>query len=262
MSAPWPFLALVTLLGLLVGSFVNVVVYRVPRHESILFPASHCPLCETPIKARHNVPILGWLLLRGRCAACAERISARYPLVEAATGACYFALTLRFGLGVELPAYLFLATVAISLALIDLDSKRMPRTILLTSYAIGLVLLTFASAGRGDWHPLARAAAGAIALATSQLLFVLQLPFGGVGRLQLAGLLGLFLGWQSWSALLVGTVGALLVCAAVEIRRSVQEPAAGPFTIALAPPMVMAAGAALFITAPLVHWYGSLIGMA
>ena len=74
-------------LGLALGSFLNVVVYRVPLGQSIAFPASHCPTCETPLKRRHNVPVLSWLLLRGRCAYCAAPISARYPLIEAATGA-------------------------------------------------------------------------------------------------------------------------------------------------------------------------------
>jgi leader peptidase (prepilin peptidase)/N-methyltransferase len=81
--------ALVGALGLAVGSFLNVAVYRLPRHESLAYPASHCPNCATPIKARHNVPLLGWLWLRGRCAACRVAISVRYPLVELGTGALF-----------------------------------------------------------------------------------------------------------------------------------------------------------------------------
>ena len=80
---------LVGALGLAVGSFLNVVVYRLPRHESLAYPPSHCPMCATPIKARHNVPVLGWLWLRGRCAACRVPISMRYPLVELGTGAVF-----------------------------------------------------------------------------------------------------------------------------------------------------------------------------
>lgn len=81
--------ALVGVLGLAVGSFLNVVAYRLPRRESLLFPASHCPACGVPIKARHNVPVLGWLWLRGRCAACRLPISVRYPLIELGTGALF-----------------------------------------------------------------------------------------------------------------------------------------------------------------------------
>lgn len=85
--------ALVGVLGLAVGSFLNVAVYRLPRHESLLFPASHCPACDTPIRARHNVPLLGWLWLRGHCASCRAAISVRYPLVELGTGLLFAAVT-------------------------------------------------------------------------------------------------------------------------------------------------------------------------
>lgn len=262
MPTPWPVFALALVLGLLVGSFVNVVVYRVPRHESVLFPPSHCPGCGAAIKKRHNIPVVGWLVLRGRCAGCAGRISPRYPLVEAITGLTYVALTMRFGVSAALPAYLFLATVGIALALIDADGHRMPTTILMPSYVVGAALLTLASVAEGNTQTLLRACVGAVALAMTQLLFVMELPFGGAGRIQLAGLLGLFLGWLGWPALLVGIVAAIGTCGAVETVRSARNHAESSFTIALAPPMVMAAGVALFVTTPLVHWYGSLIGTA
>src|SRR5262245_30967441 len=105
-------LVLVAVLGLLVGSFLNVVIHRVPRGESLLRPGSHCPRCLTPIRPWHNVPVFGWLVLRGRCAACHERISVRYPLVELGTSALFVAVTVRFGFTVELPAFLYLAAIA------------------------------------------------------------------------------------------------------------------------------------------------------
>ena len=107
-------LAVVGLLGLAVGSFLNVVIHRVPRDESLVRPGSHCPHCGTSIRNRHNIPVLGWLLLRGRCADCKTRISARYPLVEAGTAALFVAVAARFGWSWELPAYLYLAAVAIA----------------------------------------------------------------------------------------------------------------------------------------------------
>ena len=88
MNVPWPIVAAIALFGLAIGSFLNVVIYRVPRQESIVSPGSHCPSCDNPIKGRHNVPVVGWLLLRGRCASCRARISARYPLVELAPACC------------------------------------------------------------------------------------------------------------------------------------------------------------------------------
>lgn len=87
-----PVVIVAAALGLAVGSFLNVAVYRVPRGESVSYPASHCPSCQTPLKRRHNVPVLSWLLLRGRCAFCHGRISPRYPIVEAATGALFAAI--------------------------------------------------------------------------------------------------------------------------------------------------------------------------
>lgn len=259
---PWPFLVIAGVLGAAIGSFLNVVVYRVPRGESLLFPSSHCPACDVEIKRRHNVPLLGWLVLRGRCAGCAGHISARYPLVEAATALVYVAVTVQFGLSPALPAFLFLATVAITLALIDLDGHRMPASIVVPSYVIGVLLLTLATVPGGDWHPLVRAVGGAAALVVLALGVTIQLPFGGVGRIELAGLLGLFLGWLSWSAVFVGAVGMLVLCAVAGTGRSLTKQQRSPLTIPLAPPMVMAAGAALFVTTPLVHWYGSLMGMA
>src|SRR6185295_5279397 len=113
-------LALAGLLGLLVGSFLNVVIHRVPRGESLWRPASHCPHCQAAIRPWHNVPVIGWLVLRGRCAGCRAPISARYPLVEAGTAALFVAVAARFGLTVELPAYLYLAAIAVALAVIDI----------------------------------------------------------------------------------------------------------------------------------------------
>src|SRR3954467_2863927 len=119
------------LLGLAVGSFLNVVIYRLPRDESLVRPRSHCPLCGHEVRNRHNIPVLGWLLLRGRCADCAAPISVRYPLVEAGTALLFVAVAAGFGLSWELPAYLCLAAVAVALAAIDLDAVRLPVTIVL-----------------------------------------------------------------------------------------------------------------------------------
>lgn len=111
-------------LGLAVGSFLNVLIYRLPRGGSVVSPPSHCPRCDSAILNRHNVPVLGWLVLRGRCHRCSLPISARYPLVEAATGLSYAALTLAVGLSLALPVLLFLAAVVITKSMIALDAHR------------------------------------------------------------------------------------------------------------------------------------------
>ena len=130
-------------LGLAIGSFLNVVIWRVPRHESIVSPPSHCPGCDVPIAPRDNVPVLSWLVLRGRCRHCRNPISARYPLVELATGVLFALMVWRFGLAWELPAYLYLAAIAVALALIDIDVHRLPNAIVLPSYPVMAVLLVF-----------------------------------------------------------------------------------------------------------------------
>src|SRR5918997_2244469 len=107
-------LALVAVLGLAVGSFLNVVIHRVPRDESLIRPGSRCPHCGAAVRNRHNVPVLGWLLLRGRCADCRTRISVRYPLVEAGTAALFVAVAAKLGLTAELPAYLYLAAIGVA----------------------------------------------------------------------------------------------------------------------------------------------------
>jgi leader peptidase (prepilin peptidase)/N-methyltransferase len=259
-APPVPLVALIGLLGLVIGSFLNVLVYRVPREESIAFPPSHCTTCQTPIKRRHNVPVFGWILLRGRCASCAEHISVRYPLVEAGTAALFAAITIRFGLSAQLPAYLFLAAVGLTLALIDEDEHRLPNSILLPAYIVGILLLVPATAQNGDWHSCLRAAAGMAALAGIYFMLGLAYPpiinFGVVG---LAGLFGLFLGWLSLAAVMVGAVGSILLAIG---GRALSASRTRGMALTLGPAIAVAAGAALFVTTPLVHWYGSLIGSA
>src|SRR3954467_1310274 len=152
------------LLGLAIGSFLNVVIHRVPRDESLVRPRSQCPQCGAAIRNRHNVPVFGWLLLRGRCADCRTPISVRYPLVEAGTAALFVAVAAKFGLTWALPAYLYLAAVAIALALIDLDVMRLPNAIVLPSYAVAAALLVPAALLGDGPAPILRGLAAAVLL--------------------------------------------------------------------------------------------------
>lgn len=198
--------------GLLIGSFLNVVVHRVPRAESLIRPPSACPHCGHRIRPWDNVPVLSWLWLRGRCRDCAAPISPRYPVVEAATAALFALVVVRFGLTWELPAFLYLAAIAVALALIDLDSHRLPNVIVLPSYVVGAALLVAAAAAAGQWDDLVRAGIGlAVLWAFYFLLLVVYPPGMGFGDVKLAGLLGMYLGWVGWGALLVGAFAAFLV---------------------------------------------------
>lgn len=207
---------LVGLLGLAVGSFLNVVVWRVPRGESVVSPASACPGCGHPIRPRDNVPVVSWLLLKGRCRDCGEPISARYPLVEAGTGLLFVAVAAWTGFDAPdvwlLPAYLYLASISVALGLIDLDTHRLPDRIVLPSYLVASALLTVAAAGTGEWASLVRAAAGCAILWTFYFVVVVAYPKGmGFGDVKLAGVLGLYLGYTGWGALAVGSFAAFLL---------------------------------------------------
>jgi leader peptidase (prepilin peptidase)/N-methyltransferase len=257
MAAP---LVLAGLLGLAVGSFLNVVIHRVPRGESILRPGSRCPHCGSPVRPRHNVPVLSWLALRGRGGCCGRAIGARYPLVELVTAALFVAVTARFGLTPALPAYLYLVAVSVALAMIDVDVLRLPNRIVLPSYVVGAVLLLPVAVVDGDWNAAARCLVAMAALYTFYFALAFLHPGGmGFGDVKLAGLLGLYLGWLGWSSVLVGTfagflLGGLAGAALLATRR------AGRRTpVPFGPYMLAGAMIAVFLAEPVATWYHSLL---
>jgi len=139
--------------GIAVGSFLNVVVYRVPRALSVVRPGSFCPACGTPIGSWDNVPLLSWLVLRGRCRHCGEPISARYPVVEAATGALFAAVAWVLGPHWGVPGMCVLGATVLALAAIELDGMAPPASVSLVGTALGAVLLSAAAlADRRWWH--------------------------------------------------------------------------------------------------------------
>ena len=193
------------LVGLLIGSFLNVVVWRVPRGESVVSPASACPRCETPIRPRDNVPVAGWLLLKGRCRNCDDPISPRYPLVELACAALFAGTALRFGLDPVLPAFLYLAAVGLALALIDLDVRRLPDALTLPSYPVLAGLLGIAALAGSDSGGFVRALLGGAALYAFYFALCFAHPAGmGFGDVKLSGLLGMATAWLGWGPWAVG----------------------------------------------------------
>ncbi|HKT04241.1 MAG TPA: prepilin peptidase [Rugosimonospora sp.] len=255
-----PLLVLVAVAGLAVGSFVNVVVYRVPRDESLLRPGSHCPQCTAPVKPWHNVPVLSWLLLRGRCAHCGQSISRRYPLVEAGTALLFVAVSARLGPRAELPAYLYLAAVAVALTLIDIDVRRLPNAIVLPSYAIAAVLLVPATLVHRDWTDLVRGLIAMAALWSFYFALAWLYPGGmGFGDVKLAGLLGLYLGWLSWGAVLVGTFTGFLLGGTVGAVLLATRRATRKTALPFGPYMLVGALFAVFLAGPVADWYGHLL---
>lgn len=234
-------------LGLSVGSFLNVVIHRVPRGESVVSPPSACPACGSQIRARHNVPVAGWLLLRGQCYDCAQPISSRYPLVEAGTALLFAVTAVRFSADLWLlPAYLTFAAVAIALALIDLDVRRLPHAIVLPSYVVLGALLAL----DGDPAALLRAAIGAAALFGLYLAIAMVAAGAmGLGDVKLAGVVGGMTAYLSWGTLLsgaflgffLGAVAGLLLIAGRRAGRRSAVPF-GPFMLLGAWAAVLGAG--------------------
>jgi leader peptidase (prepilin peptidase)/N-methyltransferase len=257
---PQPMLLTITaLLGLAVGSFLNVVIYRLPRGESLVRPGSHCPHCGHAVRNRHNVPVLGWLLLLGRCADCKTRVSARYPLVEAGTAALFVAVAVRFGASWELPAYLYLAAIAVALAAIDLDVMRLPDKIVLPSYLVALALLTPAVIAEHSWAAATRGLTGAILLfAFYFVLAVLPRGMGG-GDVKLAGLLGLYLGWLGWSSMVIGAFAGFLIGGLAGVVLMLLRRAGRRSRIPFGPAMLAGAFLAVFAAPAIADWYTSLL---
>jgi len=205
--------------GLLIGSFLNVVIWRVPRGESVVSPPSHCPGCDREISAVDNVPVVSWLVLRGRCRHCGARISPRYPLVELGTALAFAGVALHFGPHLVVLPYLYFAAVGIALALIDLDHHRLPDVLTLPSYPVALALFGIAALGDHTGHtPFIRAILAGLALyAFYEVVRFIQPRGMGGGDVKLSGVLGIYLGWLGWAELVVGAFAGFLVGAVVSI---------------------------------------------
>lgn len=267
LSAPVDVLAALAagLVGLAVGSFLNVVVWRVPRGLSVVRPASACPSCSTPISARDNVPVLSWLLLRGRCRSCAARISARYPLVELAT-AVLFALTTSWAVRQDqlavLPALLYLVAIGVALALIDLDVRRLPDAIVLPSYPVVGALLGLAALVEHDGGAFVRALVGGAALWLLYFALCVARPGGmGFGDVKLAGVLGAYLGYAGWSALLVGAFAAFVLGGVVGVALLASRRGGRRSALPFGPFMLTGAGLGIAAGASLAHWYLQVSGI-
>jgi leader peptidase (prepilin peptidase)/N-methyltransferase len=236
-------------LGAVFGSFLNVVAYRLPRSESLIRPASRCPSCGTAIRPYDNIPVLSWLLLRGRCRSCSERISARYPLVEALTAALCVAAVLAGGGTAKVALHVTLVLLLVPIALIDLEHRIIPNKLT----ALGAVLALGLGLGldpSGEPERLIAAAAAGGAL----LLAALAYPGGmGMGDVKLAAVLGLFLGRDVGPGMLVALLAGVLVGAIVIARKGAAQgrKTAVPF----GPFLALGATVAVFAGEPLVNWY-------
>ena len=219
----------VGIFGLLIGSFLNVVIFRVPHGRSIVWPPSTCGSCGVRVRPWDNIPIVSWVLLRGRCRDCSSPISVRYPLVELGT-AILFAMVTWWALSGEgvsasstsgfalaatilaLVAFLYLAAIGVALVFIDLDTRTLPNRIVLPAYPVAGALLAAAALFAEEPGRLLTALIGAVALFA--LYFAMAMLYSGgmgLGDVKLAGVLGLYLGWLGWAPLAVGAFCAFLL---------------------------------------------------
>lgn len=205
--------------GLLIGSFLNVVVYRLPNGVSVVSGRSECPQCHHQIRAYDNVPVFSWLLLRGQCRDCATPISARYPLVEGVT-ALLWALVAAVAVDtVDVVLGIVLVTALVPVTLIDLDHRRIPNAITLPAAIVALVAGTAIDPGGELW----RVAAG-LGAALFLLVPAMVRPDGmGIGDVKLAGVLGLCLGPAVAVALLVALVSGTLFGLVLAARTGVEK---------------------------------------
>jgi leader peptidase (prepilin peptidase)/N-methyltransferase len=243
---------LVFLFGLIIGSFCNVVIYRLPEGKSIVRPGSHCRSCAAPIHAWDNIPMLSYLILKGRCRSCNELISLRYLCVELASGVLYVLLWMKFGTTILFAVYALFTSSLLIISLIDLDHKIIPNIISLPGIAIGLCLSLWAL-------PITPPASVLGILIGGSFFYLIALVSkGGMGGgdIKLIAMIGAFLGWQGalftiFSGALLGSlVGVILMLLGKKGRKD--KVPFGPF---------LSGGAIIYILCgdDLIHWYLNLL---
>jgi leader peptidase (prepilin peptidase)/N-methyltransferase len=214
----WLLILVCGVFGLGIGSFLNVVIYRVPRRESIVTPSSACPSCGAELEARDNIPVLSWVLLRRKCRTCGAPISWQYPAVELLTAALFAGVAARFGYDWAVPAYLALFAGLVALSWIDVERMMLPKAIIYPVSVMVAALLLIPAGVYGAWHSywVAWAFAGGWFL-LFYLLWFASPRLLGFGDVRLAPVLGLSLGWLGWRYVVLGFFAANLIGAVMGI---------------------------------------------
>jgi len=241
--------ALAGTFGLLLGSFLNVVAYRLPRGESLVTPASRCPGCDTPIKPYDNVPVLSWLLLRGRCRSCATPIAWRYPLVELATALLMALAVVVIGPNEQVWLGLAFVLLLVPVTVIDIDFRIIPNKLMILGAVVALAILALTRPGDIPEHLIAAVAAGGFLL-----IAALAYPGGmGMGDVKLAFVMGLFLGRDVGPAMLAGLAAGSLIGVAIMARKGTKE--GRKTAIPFGPFLALGGLAGLLAGDPVVDWY-------
>ena len=264
--------------GLLIGSFLNVVVHRVPLRLSIVSPPSACPHCSARIRGYDNIPVISWLVLGGKCRDCRAPISARYPVVEAST-AMFFGLVVAWFWATRVPtgplrasevvasafalvAFLYFAAVSVALALIDIDTQTLPNRIVLPSLIVGIALLGTAAAVGLDPSALLRAVIGSAGLFLFYVILAVAYPNGmGFGDVKLAAVVGLYLGYLGWGQLVVGAFGAFFIGGLFGLLLLVFRRATRKSAIPFGPWMLVGAWIGAIFGDSIAYGYLSVVGL-
>ena len=241
--------------GAAIGSFVNVLAYRLPRHESLVKPRSRCPQCKTQIAGYDNIPVVSWMVLRGRCRHCRAPIPMRYPLVEALTALLFVAVGLRTGLEYTLLPALALTITLVAAAETDLEYHIIPNRLMATSAVAGVALWAIADAGRLPENLIAGAAAGGFLLAAA-----VAYPAGmGMGDVKLGAVMGLYLGASVAPALFIGFAAGAFVGIAIVLARGGSARKQG---VPFGPFLALGGIVALLYGPEIIDWYGRFSGIS
>jgi leader peptidase (prepilin peptidase)/N-methyltransferase len=246
----------VLVLGLIIGSFSNVCIYRIPRNESLIRPGSHCPKCNQPIKFYDNIPLVSFIILKGKCRYCKEKISWQYPLVEFLTAVLYLLLFLRYGLQLVTFVYMFFCSALIIITFIDLKENIIPDVLSLPLLLLGF-LMSFFLKNLSPINSLLGILAGGGVLLLVAILgsFLFKKEAMGGGDIKLAAMVGAFLGWQLTllSLFLSFFTGAIIGIVILIKNKGESDPIPfGPF-------IALGTIIALFFGNSIINWYLSLV---
>lgn len=235
----------VAIVGAVIGSFLNVCIYRIPKAESIAYPPSHCGRCGKRLKALDLVPLFSWLFLRGKCRYCRSKISPRYAVVEVLTGLTFLLLYRKYGISFDLLASVFIMSILIAVFFIDLDHRIIPDGLVLTGLAAGVMVIIFNAffpmkimGGGKWWEPILGMFVGSVTLLIvgfiGMLIYKTDEAMGG-GDIKIFAPIGIFLGWKMtfvallMSIILAGVISLILVIIKVKDRKSTIP--FGPFIV-------------------------------
>ncbi|HLE19805.1 MAG TPA: A24 family peptidase [Vicinamibacteria bacterium] len=253
---PWLGPALAAAWGLIWGSFVNVLIYRLPRDRSVVFPSSACPSCGKAIAPYDNVPVLSYLLLLGRCRLCGAGIPFRYPAVELLVMAASLTAYLRHGFGTEYAVELGFVVATLALIFIDYDHRILPNVITIPGTLIGLLLALFREPITLTEALIGAALGAGLLFGVAEVYFRVRRVEGlGMGDVKMMAMVGAFLGWKGvLLTLFAGSLVGSLVGVALMVTQGKDMKTALPFGTFLG----IAALLTLFAGAPLIDWYFDL----